>query len=211
MLLPFFNGLLEGIVISLLLFGPAFFKLLNVSMQSGRFKGWWLATGVLLSDLVVVLLLIYGLSGLFENVHFKQFYSLTAGIAMVLLGLKYVRSSYRIFLKSYRERSKGSKSLLSGFGLNLINPFTFVLWFNVLGAISLKYSSGEHYRTNLILNLLGILLTLYLMDILKVVMADFIGRKIGHRTFYHLNRYFGGVFIIIGLVFLFLFFKLLFT
>ncbi|MCO6495503.1 MAG: LysE family transporter [Bacteroidetes bacterium] len=210
MLLPFFNGLLEGVVISLLLFGPAFFKLLNVSMQSGKFKGWWLATGVVLSDFVVVLLLIYGLSGLFENVYFEQLYSLGAGIAMIVLGMKYVKSSYRLFLQSYRERTKGGKSLLSGFSLNLINPFTFVLWFNVLGAISLKYSSGNDYRTNLILNLLGILLMLYLMDILKVVTADFIGRKIGHRTFYHLNRYFGGVFIIIGLVFIFSFFKLIF-
>ncbi len=211
LLMPFFKGLIEGILISLLLFGPAFFKLLNVSMQSGKFKGMWLATGVVLSDLVVVLLLIYGLSGLFENVHFKQFYSLAAGAAMIVLGLKYVKSSYRLFLQSYRERTKGGKSLLSGFGLNLINPFTFVLWFNVLGAISLKYSSGEHYRMNLVLNLLGILATLYMMDVLKVVMADFIGRKIGHRTFYHLNRYFGGVFIIIGLVFIFSFFRLIFA
>lgn len=211
MLLPLFNGLLEGILISLLLFGPAFFKLVNVSMKEGMFKGWWLATGVLLSDLLVVLLLVYGLSDVFENKYFKQYYSLLAGIAMMFIGFRSVFHKYRLFLKSYRERSKGGKSLLSGLILNLINPFTFILWFNVLSAISLKYDPIEGYQTNLFLNLLGILITIYLMDMLKVYFADFLGKKIGHRMFFIVNKYFGGVFIIIGLVFIFSFFKLLFT
>lgn len=211
MFVPLYTGLWQGILISLLLFGPAFFKLVNVSMQEGRFKGWWLATGVLLSDLLVVVLLVYGLAGVFENTYFKQFYSLVAGIAMLVIGFKAVFNKYKAFLKSYTERSKGGQSLLSGLLLNLINPFTFILWFNVVSAISLKYSvEGQDTSFNLFLNLLGILLTIYLMDILKVYFADFFGKKIRQRMFYILNKYFGAVFIIIGLVFIYHFFTLFF-
>jgi amino acid exporter len=210
MLAPFYNGLWQGVLISLLLFGPAFFKLVNVSMQEGVFKGWWLATGVLISDLLVVVLLVYGLAGVFENALFQQFYSLVAGIAMLFIGLKAVFNKYKAFLKSYTERSKGGQSLLSGLLLNLINPFTFILWFNVVSAISLKYAQDESNASfSLLINLLGILLTIYLMDILKVYFADFFGKKIRQKMFYILNRYFGGVFIIIGLVFIYHFITLL--
>jgi amino acid exporter len=211
MLIPYLNGLWEGIIISLLLFGPAFFKLLNVSMQEGVFKGIWLATGVVLSDLLVVILLVYGLSDLFNNLIFRQIYSMLAGIAMIFIGLKSILNRYRAFLKSYKARNLGGQNLLRGFLLNLINPFTIVLWFNLLSAISLKYDDHANYKLSLILNVGGILTTIYLMDMLKVYFADIIGRKISQRMFYAVNRYFGVVFLIIGAFFIYLFLKLVLT
>lgn len=211
MILPFINGLWQGIIISLLLFGPAFFKLMNVSMKDGMFKGWWLATGVLISDLLVVVLLVWGLSDILNNTLFKQIYSLLAGGLMMFLGFKAVFHKYKAFLISYAHRSKGGRSLLSGLLLNLINPFTFILWFNVLSTISLKYDADVNFQLKLFANLAGILATIYLMDMLKVYFANFIGQKISHKMFYIVNKYFGGVFIIIGLVFIYNFMVLFFS
>jgi threonine/homoserine/homoserine lactone efflux protein len=209
MLIAFLNGLWQGLLISILLFGPAFFKLMNTSMKEGLFKGWWLATGVLISDLIVVILLIWGLSDFMDNPYFKQYYSLIAGIAMVIMGIKSINHKYKAFLKSYTERSLGGQSLLSGLALNLINPFTIILWFNVLSAISLKYDTESAIQFKLTANIIGILTTIYLMDIIKVFLANLIGKKLSHKVFFIVNKYFGGIFIIIGVVFLFNFFTIL--
>jgi threonine/homoserine/homoserine lactone efflux protein len=209
MVIAFLNGLWQGLLISILLFGPAFFKLMNTSMKEGLFKGWWLATGVLISDLIVVILLIWGLSDIMDNPYFKQYYSLIAGIAMVIMGIKSIRHKYKAFLKSYSERSLGGQSLLSGLALNLINPFTIILWFNVLSAISLKYDTESAFQFMLTANIMGILTTIYLMDIIKVFLANLIGKKLSHKVFFIVNKYFGGIFIIIGVVFLLNFFTIL--
>jgi threonine/homoserine/homoserine lactone efflux protein len=208
-MMPFYTGLLEGILISILLFGPAFFKLVNVSMKEGLFKGWWLATGVLISDLLVVLLFALGFSDLMQHPLFQKFYSIIAGIAMIFIGVKYIRHRYKAFLKSYSERNIKGQSLLSGLLLNLINPFTFILWFNVVSTLGLKYENDEFFRQSLILNAAGILCTIYLMDMLKVYLANILGKQISHRMFYILNRYFGVVFILIGAVFIIQFIKLM--
>jgi threonine/homoserine/homoserine lactone efflux protein len=113
------------------------------------FKGWWLATGVLISDLLVVILLVWGLSDILNNSLFKQIYSLLAGGLMMFLGFKAVFHKYKAFLISYAHRSKGGRSLLSGLLLNLINPFTFILWFNVLSTISLKYDAEVNFQLKL--------------------------------------------------------------
>ncbi len=182
---------------------------MNTSMKEGLFKGWWLATGVLISDLIVVILLIWGLSDIMDNPYFKQYYSLIAGIAMVIMGIKSIRHKYKAFLKSYSERSLGGQSLLSGLALNLINPFTIILWFNVLSAISLKYDTESAFQFMLTANIMGILTTIYLMDIIKVFLANLIGKKLSHKVFFIVNKYFGGIFIIIGVVFLLNFFTIL--
>jgi hypothetical protein len=59
------------------------------------------------------------------------------------------------------------------------------------------------------LNAAGILCTIYLMDMLKVYLANILGKQISHRMFYILNRYFGVVFILIGAVFIIQFIKLM--
>lgn len=202
----FLNGLWEGILISLLLFGPAFFKLMNVSMQEGVFKGAWLAFGVLISDLIVVLLLIYGMSDLLSNPVFRKMYTLIAGIALVIIGLKTMSNKYKAFLTSFKSRSKGGKNFFSGLILNILNPFTLILWFNLVSIINLKYDAQIDFRSKLLFNLTGILVSLFVVDMLKVYFAHFMGKNISNKKFYIVNRYFGAVFIIIGVVFVSQFF-----
>jgi threonine/homoserine/homoserine lactone efflux protein len=186
---PILNGIWQGFFISILLFGPAFLKLIHTSIQEGFKKGVILASGVFLSDLLVVILCIFGFSDFMQTVSFQKVYSLCGGVVLLLMGMKSFRHQYKAFLISYSERIPHTKSLFKGFGLNLVNPFTFILWFNVLGSISLKYADEVQYKTLLTINLLTILIVLFMMDVLKVFLSHLIGKKL------NLLMIVGGVFL----------------
>jgi threonine/homoserine/homoserine lactone efflux protein len=201
-LFPILNGIWQGFFISILLFGPAFFKLIHTSIQEGFKKGVILASGVFLSDLLVVALCIFGFSEFMQTASFQKMYSLLGAIILFLLGIKSFRHQYKAFLISYSERVPHSKSLMKGFALNLVNPFTFILWFNVLGSISLKYAEEVHYKLLISINVFTILLMLFLMDVLKVFLSHLIGKKLNARIFFTINKYFGLLLMIIGGIFL---------
>lgn len=208
-LFPILNGIWQGFFISILLFGPAFFKLIHTSIQEGYRKGMIIASGVFLSDLLVVALCILGFADFMQKPSFQKVYSLCGGIVLVLMGVQYFRHQYKAFLKSYSDRVPHTKSLLKGFAMNLVNPFTFILWFNVLGSISLKYADEKQYTILVSINLLTILIILFLMDVLKVFLSHLIGKKLNSRISFIINKYFGIFMMLAGGVFLFRFVKLM--
>lgn len=199
---PIFHGIWQGFFISILLFGPAFFKLLHTSIQEGFKKGVYLAFGVFFSDLLIALLCIFGVAEYMQMPGFQKLYSLIGGVLLVMMGIKAMRHQYKAFLKSYAERVPHSKNIFNGFWLNLINPFTLILWLNVLGSISLKYAEKPEFKTLVTINVITILLVLFSMDILKVFLSHLIGKKLNARIFFAINKYFGILLIIIGLFFL---------
>lgn len=208
-LFPILNGIWQGFVISILLFGPAFFKLIHTSIQDGFKKGVMLASGVFLSDLLVAILCILGVADFMQNPDFQKIYNLCAAVVLFLMGIKCFRHQYKAFLQSYSARVPSSKSVLKGFWLNLVNPFTFILWFNVLGSISSKYAGVVNYKLLLSVNLITILIVLFLMDVLKVFLSHLIGKKLNARIFFTINKYFGVLLMIIGSVFLAIFISLI--
>jgi threonine/homoserine/homoserine lactone efflux protein len=208
---PILNGIWQGVFISILLFGPAFFKLIHTSIQEGFDKGVLLASGVFFSDLLVVGLCIFGVADFMQQPSFQKLYSISGGAVLILLGIKYIRHQYKAFLKSYATRVPSSQSIWKGFWLNLINPFTFILWFNVMGSISLKYAGEPSYKMLLSVNLITILVVLFLMDVLKVFLSQLIGKKLNARIFFIINKYFGVLLIIIGGVFIVRFISLVLT
>jgi len=199
---PIFHGIWQGFFISILLFGPAFFKLLHTSIQEGFKKGVYLAFGVFFSDLLIALLCIFGVAEYMQAPSFQIIYSLIGGVLLIMMGIKALRHQYKAFLKSYSERVPHSKNIFNGFWLNLINPFTLILWLNVLGSISLKYAEEPQFKTLVTINVITILLVLFSMDILKVFLSHLIGKKLNARIFFVINKYFGILLIIIGLFFL---------
>ncbi|NQW42941.1 MAG: LysE family transporter [Bacteroidetes bacterium] len=208
-IIPILHGIWQGFLISILLFGPAFFKLVHISIQEGFRKGVLLAWGVFLSDLLVVALCIFGFADFMQSLPFQKMYSLCGAIVLFLLGIKAFNHQYKAFLQSYSARVPASKGILKGFLLNLANPFTFILWFNVLGTVSLKYVDESKYTWLVSINLMTILIIIFLMDVLKVYLSHLIGKKLNVRLFFTINKYFGLLLIIIGAIFLFRFAKLM--
>jgi len=56
---------------------------------------------------------------------------------------------------------------------------------------------------------LSILLTVFSLDLGKVYLSDYIGKKLNYRIYYFFNRYVGYILISIGIYYLYHFVKLL--
>ena len=78
------SGIGLGIVLSFVT-GPVFFALIKTSIEKGFHAGMWLAAGVVLSDLIYIILTIYGSS----FIQVENSYKVPIGVigSVILLGI----------------------------------------------------------------------------------------------------------------------------
>lgn len=141
----------QTIIIVLLLtfsFGPAFFALLNTSIKHGPKEGSLLATGVILSDLFVCLLVIMlinlGATKLIQDEKNQRFMGILAGLVLVVFGAFYFKKPVTGTNETIDIQSpKAHVLLLKGFFLNLLNPTVWLLWLGNITAVgkTLNYST----------------------------------------------------------------------
>jgi len=200
---PIWYGWLIGVGISILLFGPAFFLLVNTSIKDGFSRGVLLSLGVFVSDLVLVLIIHYGLSAFYDSAIFKVAFSFVAGIAMLIWGIKTMRGKYRNFLSDLHKQSSKKGSLFKGFLMNILNPFAFVLWTTTLANVSSHYEPEEAYYTQkVIIAVISILFGLLSMDIIKAFTFNKVGKYIPKKGFFRIQAIIGLVLIIAGSYFM---------
>lgn len=185
--------------ISILLFGPAFFLLVNVSVKDGFSRGALLSVGVFLSDLAIVLLVHFGLSDFYDSAIFQIIFSFIAGFAMLLWGIKTIIGKYRNFLAGMHKGSSKSGSMLKGFMMNILNPFAFVLWTTTVANVSAHFDpQKEFYEQRVIVAVISILFGLLSMDLVKSFTFYLIGKKLKYRWFYRLQFVVGILLILAG-------------
>jgi threonine/homoserine/homoserine lactone efflux protein len=207
---PILKGIGQGFLISILSFGPSFFTLINSGIKGGKSEGFRVALGIFLSEFIMALVCFFGLSRFFILIEFQLAFSLFAAIAISYIGIKGFYKKYQQFLQSMEQPAAKSKSFIKGFILNLINPFVLFLWIGILAIVSVYYDKKDpHYEISIFINLISILFTLLLMDLGKVYLSDFLGRKLSRRVYYIINKYFGLILLIIGLYFFYHFITLL--
>lgn len=208
--IPLLKGLWQGILISLLSFGPSFFTLIHSGIQGGKRAGIRVAIGIFLSELTVALLCFFGLSHVFTFPEFQLVFSFAASAAILWLGLKGFFKRYKPFLKSIQVPAGNGQSFFKGFITNMMNPFVLFLWVGLLAAVSVSYDQNEPlYRYEILINLLAILGALLAMDLGKVILSDYLGRKLSNRVYFFMNRYFGLILLLIGVYFFYHFVVLL--
>lgn len=201
-LIPLFKGIGQGVLISLLSFGPSFFTLIHSGMQGGRKEGFRVAIGIFLSEMTIALACFFGLSHIFTFPEFQLVFSFVAATSILVLGARGFAKKYDAFLKSIQTTSSKSQSFFKGFILNMMNPFVIFLWVGLLAAVSVSYDkTTDIYRYEILVNLLAILGTLFAMDIGKVYLSDFFGRKLSNRVYYFVHKYFGLILLLIGVYF----------
>ncbi len=200
---PIGEGILQGIAISLLSFGPGFFTLILTGLKEGFRRGLLLAVGIIFSETIIAMLYFFGLAGLFSNRNFMAVFSLACGIGLVILGIRTFKGTYNSFLRDFHIVKPGSKNILKGFLFNLINPATLVLWLIVISGIAQRYMDvTENQRLLMFINLSTTLVVIFLMDTGKVFVSHRLGRNLKTKVYYIINRYFGIILLLIGLVFI---------
>ena len=206
---PFFEGVILGFTLAMLL-GPALFALLQTSIHRGLKSGFFLASGIFMSDITVVIFTYLGAVQLLSNQRNYIMAGISGGIILILFGVyTFVRKVHIDENNNLIEVKKIPGILtymLKGFFLNIMNPFVWFFWISVMVGIGSNYGADKPAVAYFFL---GTLFTIFGTDVLKVVIANKIKRYLNPKVLILINRIVGillalfGVFLMLRVIFKF--------
>lgn len=189
-----------GLVISVTP-GAALFGIIQTSISKGFKAGVFFALGIALSDIIVLSLCIWGLANVMEEPRTRLIMSVLGGIILISYGLftflnrktKLTSKRREVIEKAPTLQIKPYQCIAKGFVFNFTNPFVWVLWIGIL-----PYS-GDTVRMQ-ILFFACILLSVFIVDLLKSFFAGKIKNMITHEVGYIINRIVGLIFCLLGVI-----------
>ncbi len=199
------DALLKGIAISLLLIfsvGPVVFTIIKQSLNNGKAGGFSFVAGVWLSDLLWVILSNAFSQIVTELLHFKKSIGFTGSLFLIGMGVFYVFFK-KIQIRNEEEAvikiSKGTHARLfvSGFLINTLNPAVIAFWLTTATTIAVSNTIQERivvFSTCLIINMSA--------DILKVVLAGKLRKKLTDKNIMLINKISGSLLILFGILLL---------
>ena len=210
--MEFLIGILCGVILSLLFsFGPAFFGLIQNSIQHGFRRATVFAVGVSLSDIVVVFLMLTVLQNVdMAAVMHNVYVALIGGIGIAAIGVHSFRKKASVTkgtnghakLKFSDNESLGTL-LLHGFLLNILNPFIWVYWISIITFLSVEadLEAGERY-----VFFAGLLIATLGCDMLKCRLASLLQTWFTARVLNLFNKVTGlvlmafGVYMVVSMI-----------
>jgi threonine/homoserine/homoserine lactone efflux protein len=196
-----FEGIILGITVSISL-GPALLALIQTSIKHGVKTGIFLALGIFVSDLFVVVGAYFGATQLVTNQSTHVIFGLIGGGVLLIFG--FITATRKVHMteqvEAIQEIKVKNRGVLpyffKGFILNIANPFLWAFWITSMLAISSSYRGN---RIAIILFFSGTLATVLATDILKCFLANKI--KVANNPYVRLwiNRIVGLIFILFGI------------
>lgn len=203
--MEFLIGILCGVVLSVLFsFGPAFFGLIQNSIQHGFRRALAFVFGVSLSDIVVVFLMLTVLKNVDMGAIMHNIYvACAAGVGIITIGIFTFRKKAKVErnrksqIKFKTDGSDNTRQLLiHGFLLNILNPFIWLYWISAITLLSgeMELLPAERYSF-----FAGILLASLGVDILKCRLASLLQTWFTARVLNIFNKVMGLVLIGFGI------------
>ena len=193
-------GILGGIALSLFFsFGPAFFSLLQTSIQYGYRRSIPFPLGIFASDAFVVFLLLTLLKDvdMAEIIH-NPYVAIIGGIGMGVLGVMTFRKKVKPSLRKegsvkFRntQKTSGAGLFWHGFAVNFLNPLIWIYWLAIIALISGEMGLDAAHMYLFFIGLLGTTLGL---DILKCKLASLLQSVITDKMLNLFNKITGCVF-----------------
>ncbi len=195
----------QTLIIILLLtfsFGPAFFALINSGIKYGYKPGSALAIGIVASDFLLCLLIIFlvniGATSLIQDEKNQRFMGILAGLVLVIFGALYFRKPIKKSEEVIELKLPSTATMLfKGFFLNILNPTVWLLWLGNVTAVS----KSLNYSVVKMVIYFGITLGLVLLvEVAKVALAGRIKMFLTEKIMQLVNTITGVLLIIFGLV-----------
>ncbi|WP_075352359.1 LysE family translocator [Algoriphagus marinus] len=181
------EGFSVGLLLSALI-GPVFFALIQASLTNGFRYAATLATGILASDLIYVLITFFGIKFIAGFESFQTYLGYGGGLILIGFGISSILkkkvnrpNSGGIDLPRAKKRTAFAK----GFGINGINPFVMLFWISIASVVQLKESFTQR---DFLLYYVGILGTVFLIDLLKAFIAKQLAPLVTDRVLFWLNK-----------------------
>ncbi len=192
-----FEAIILGIgvgLISSFVTGPVFFSMIKTSIEKGFKAGFSLAIGVIISDIILIGLVLFGSQFFDYKEEFDKYVGVIGGIFVLGVGLYYLLSKVNIHYEENQTVSISRRGyVLKGFFMCFLTPSTLMFWVIVSGIISVKLNNMLYEK--LICFLIAIC-TQITIDGLKTYYASKIRYRIQESTLRKLNKIAG--LIIIG-------------
>jgi threonine/homoserine/homoserine lactone efflux protein len=196
------QGILLGLGLSILV-GPMLFLYLQVGIQRGFRAAFFLGLGTWASDFFFILCIHFGLKyilSLTGTNSFKLWMGLVGGIILVIIGISLLLSQPPQNQKDNNYSIKTTTThlglWLKGFLINTFNPFAVFFWLSIMTGYGSKNLGGQEMT----LLLGGILGTIILTDVLKMLLAKQLKNIINSNTSAILHKMVGTVLVLLGLV-----------
>ena len=191
------DGFFVGLALTFLI-GPVFFLLLSTSINKGFQPGALIATGVMISDAVYILISYFGSALLTGNDQYNYIFGFTGGAILIVFG------AVNFFKKpavnkeddvSFISKKDLFHFMLKGFAMNSFNPFVLIFWLGIASSIAVK-----HYDTLLtFLFYSAVLATVLSTDLLKVYLANKLQKIITVPFLIWMNRISGAALVVFGI------------
>jgi len=203
--------LFEGILIGLLLaisIGPAFFSLIQVSIDKGFRHALLFSLGVITSDIFLFTLSFLGLSSFMtqgKNEHIALF--IAGGILMgygVYTFFKKPDILKQRKTQVHHPEIKIKKNspfwglFVKGFFLNIFNPIVFIFWLTISGYLTQRAIEGHLYESALFF-MAGLFGTIFSTDMLKSYVGYKLKKFLRPRKILLINHIVGIILFIFGL------------
>lgn len=181
-------------------FGPAFFALINIGLKHGYKTGALLALGVVLSDLVLCIIIIFlvhfGATNLIKDEKNLRFMGIVAGVILIIFGSLYFKKPLNKSDETVEIKAPSSTAmLLKGFFLNILNPVVWLLW---LGNVTAVGSKLNYSIVNMIIYFSITLGLVLLVELAKIVASTRLKQFLTERIMLIINRVTGILLILFG-------------
>ncbi len=196
----FYQGILLGLTLSFLV-GPLLFSIVEAGLERGFRGGMAVASGIWLSDLIFVALMVKGLTVLEHLVaqpQFKLYAGLLGGLILVLFGLGNLIRHKKSKFPSQKASPRSYKGyFIRGFILNTINPFTVIFWIGIAGGV---IAPGNWNISQTLVFFGGMLGTLVFTDTAKAFGAKQLRQWLTPEHISKMQRGIGLLLVVFGLV-----------
>jgi threonine/homoserine/homoserine lactone efflux protein len=177
-------------------FGPAFFALVQTSIDNGSKSGILIACGVVLSDALMMSVVVFGLNFLPQIPHIKDFINIIGIVILLILGIGSFQKKRKPLIYPSTPFGNLVFYFSKGFFLNLLNPPNYAF----LVATSFTLRNSFSYDTAQVAIFWGTsLLGALLAEVLIAVYAPKLKRFITEQFLLRLNQVAGLVFIVAAL------------
>lgn len=188
------EGLLFGFILSINI-GPVFLLLIETSIKSGVKDAFIMNAGVLISDILWIFLLYFGIENYLDAFFNSSSSKVIAGTIFMIFGfggLFYIKKNNKVISTGKKRRMFFTK----GFLLNLFNPSVALFW---LATIAFAMRSLKNDKTQLILFFVSVFCIIIVIDIFKFFMASKLSVFLNEKRQNRLSKITNVIMIIFGL------------
>lgn len=191
---PLFKGIISGITISFLI-GPIFFALADITISKGWKCGLSYVFGVLLSD-VIIIYLVETILQQFTFDSIKTEIGLVGGVLLIIFGVATFLAKTNIKSLDVTNVKTLVGAFAKGVTINIFNPFVTVWWITMFTTVTIYY---VHFSEKFLFYF-GILLMVFLFDLLKMRFAYFLKQKLTANNLNKVKKVVGVCLFIFGLM-----------